>query len=55
MIFCYLIRAFPQMFKLTMLSLVFMACIPLQNQISLLEIIKLCLPVKNPLYLVLEN
>ena len=38
-----------------MLSLVFMPCIPLQNYVSLLEIIKLCLPVKNILYLVLEN
>ena len=38
-----------------MLSLVFMPNIPLQNQVSLLETIRLCLSLKNLLYLVLEN
>ena len=55
MILCYLVRAFPQMFKLAMLVVVFMPTIPLQNQVSLLEIIRLSLSVKNFLYLVLES
>ena len=55
MILCNLVRAFPQMFKFAMLALVFMPSIPLQNQVSLLEIIRLSLFVKNILYLVLES
>ena len=38
-----------------MLSHVFMPRIPLQNQVSLLEIIRCCLSVKNLLHLVLER
>jgi hypothetical protein len=43
------------MFKLSMLAFVFMPSIPLQNQVSLLEIIRLFLSTKNLLYLVLES
>ena len=55
MIFCNEVRAFLQMIKLAMLALVFMPSIPLQNQVSLLEIIKLSLYVKNFLFLVHES
>ena len=55
MILYNLVRAFPQMFKFAMLALVFMPGIPLQNQVFLLEIIRLSLSVKNLLYLVLES
>ena len=52
MILFNLVRAIPQMFRISMLAPVFMPCIPFQNQISLLEIIRIFLPVKNLLYLV---
>ena len=48
-------KALPQMFKLSMLALVFMPSIPLQNQVSLPEIIKLSVSVKKFIYLVLER
>jgi hypothetical protein len=55
MIFCNLVRTFPQMFKFAMLALVFMPSIPLQDQVSLLEIIRLSLSIKNFIYLVLKS
>jgi hypothetical protein len=43
------------MIELAMLSLIFIPSTPLQNRVTLLEIIWLGSSVKNPFHLVLEN